>query len=310
MNVVVTGGAGFIGSNLADALIAQGHAVTVIDDLSRGHREWVTQGAEFLELSVVDPSLSQALKQIKPEVIFHLAAQMDVRFSVANPVSDATTNVVGGVNLMQAAVDAGARRVVFASSGGTVYGDTDVIPTPEDHPLRPASAYGCSKVACEVYGQMFAQLHGLEFVSLRYGNVYGPRQDPHGEAGVVAIFSQKLLDGIGPTVNGDGLNTRDYIYVDDVVSANLAAISCPQGAYNVGTGTETNVNQIYEAIAKDCGISAAAVHGPAKPGEQRRSCLDISRVKAELGWEPTTTLDHGIAQTVAWFRARKPVAAG
>jgi UDP-glucose 4-epimerase len=196
------------------------------------------------------------------------------------------------------------RRVVFASSGGAIYGDTEVIPTPESHPQRPASNYGAAKAAAELYGGVCSHVYGVEFVALRYSNVYGPRQDPHSEAGVVAIFTERLLKGEVPTINGDGTQTRDYVYVADVVAANLAAISAPAAAYNVATGTECDVNELHRRLARIIGISTPATHGPAKPGEQRRSCLDTSLAASRLGWRPTFSLDAGLEATVTYFRDR------
>ncbi len=301
MRALVTGGAGFIGSNLADALIAAGHQVAVLDDLSRGRRSQVPEGAHFVEADVND-DLTTVVSTIRPEVVFHHAAQIDVRRSVSEPLVDTRINVLGMVNLLQACAGSGVRRVVFASSGGAIYGDTALVPTAEDHPLRPASPYGAAKAAAELYGGVYAQLTGLEFVALRYANVYGPRQDPHGEAGVVAIFSRQLLQDQVVTINGDGTQTRDYVYVGDVVTANLEAITAPPGTYNVGTGVETDVNELYRRLEAVAGITAPALHGPAKAGEQQRSCLDPSRAASALGWRPRTSLDAGLQATVGYFR--------
>ncbi len=305
MRALVTGGAGFIGSHLVDALLSAGHGVTVVDNLTRGKREQVNQGAELVELDVTDPRLVEVVGSHRPDVVFHQAAQIDVRHSVADPVADADANVVGTVNLLHACAEHGVRRVVFASSGGAIYGDTDDIPTRESHAADPASPYGTSKLCAEAYGQMFQRMRGLEFVALRYANVYGPRQDPHGEAGVVAIFALRMLRGDTPTINGDGLQTRDYVYVDDVVAANLRAVDTPApAAFNVGTGTETDVNGVFQRVARACGVELEPQHGPPKPGEQRRSCLDVSRAVDALGWSPQTSLDDGLARTVAFFRDR------
>jgi UDP-glucose 4-epimerase len=303
VKALVTGGAGFIGSHLVDALVAGGHATTVVDNLVRGSRERVPPSAEFLELGVEDDGLGPAIEGGGFDVIFHLAAQIDVRVSMRDPLADARANVLGTVNLLRAASAANVARVVFASSGGAVYGDTDVLPTPEDHRLAPESAYGAAKVSGELYGDMFRRLAGMEFVSLRYGNVYGPRQDPHGEAGVVAIFASRLLRGEDAVINGDGRQVRDYVYVDDVVSANLAAIQ-PEvsGAFNVGTATGTDVNDLYQLLAGACGSTRRAVHGPPKPGEQRRSILTVDRARSELGWAPSVDLAEGLRRTVDFFR--------
>ena len=306
MRALVTGGAGFIGSTLVDALVARGDTVTVIDDLSRGPRAQVNGAAAFHELDVCDERLAEVVASVAPDVVFHEAAQIDVRRSVAEPLLDTRINVLGTVNLLEACVRAGVRRVVFASSGGTVYGDDAPRPTPETAGLVPASAYGAAKVAGETYGKVFAQVHGLEFVALRYANVYGPRQDPHGEAGVVAIFAERLLAGEEAVVNGDGGQTRDYVYVDDVVDANLRAAEAETvGSYNVGTGRECDVNELYRLIADAAGVSQPARHAPARPGEQRASCLDVSAARAQLGWSPQVPLEEGISRTVAWFADRR-----
>jgi len=302
VRALVTGGAGFIGSHLVDALLNAGHAVTVVDDLPRGRREQVGTGATLLELDVTTPALVDAIAATRPEVVFHQAAQIDVRSSVRDPLGDAQTNVLGTVNVLRACAAAAVQRVVFASSGGAVYGETDTIPTPEDAPCRPESPYGASKLCAELYAATFQRVQGLESVSLRYANVYGPRQDPHGEAGVVAILATRLLTGETAVINGDGLQTRDYVYVDDVVRANLCAIDAPAGAYNIGTGAETDVNQLFERLRAVIGVDAVAHHGEAKPGEQRRSCVDVRRAAGELGWAPAIGLDEGLARTVTFFR--------
>ncbi len=302
MRALVTGGAGFIGSHITDALIGAGHTVTVIDDLSRGRREQVNPAATFVALDITSPELVAAIADAKPEVVFHAAAQIDVREFVRDPLHDADVNVVGTVNVLRASVDAGTRRVIFASSGGAIYGDTDVIPTPEDHPCRPESPYGTAKLCAEAYGGTFSRQAGLEFVALRYANVYGPRQDPHGEAGVVAIFATRLTHGEAVVINGDGTQTRDYVHVHDVVSANLAAIDGPTGVYNIGTGIETDVNTLYQMLAEASGVTAAAGHGPAKPGEQRRSCLDTTGTRERLGWSATVGFADGVRSTVEYFR--------
>ena len=302
MRALVTGGAGFIGSHITDALIDAGHSVTVIDDLSRGRREQVNPGATFVQLNITSPELGAGLADARPEVVFHAAAQIDVRESVRDPLHDADVNVVGTVNVLRASVDAGTRRVVFASSGGAIYGDTDVIPTPEDHPCRPESPYGTAKLCAEAYGGTFSRQAGLEFVALRYANVYGPRQDPHGEAGVIAIFATRLVHGKPVVINGDGTQTRDYVHVQDVVRANLAAVDGPAGIYNIGTGIETDVNALYRMLADATGVTVAAEHGPAKPGEQRRSCLETQAARERLGWNASITFGDGVRTTVDYFR--------
>jgi UDP-glucose 4-epimerase len=305
VRALVSGGAGFIGSHLTDALVAAGHEVTVLDDLSRGQRSRVPTSARFVKADIND-DLGGILAESRPEIVFHEAAQIDVRRSMADPLVDTRINVLGTVNLLQACAVTGVRRCVFASSGGALYGDTDALPTPESHPQRPASNYGAAKAAAELYGNVYSHVYGMEFVALRYSNVYGPRQDPHGEAGVVAIFTEKMLRDEVPTINGDGSQTRDYVYVADVIAANLAALAGPPGAYNVGTGTECDVNELHRRLAQIIGVTGAATHGPAKPGEQRRSCLDASRAASQLGWHPRFSLDAGLAATVAYFRNRGP----
>jgi UDP-glucose 4-epimerase len=306
VRALVTGGAGFIGSTLVDALLGEGAEVSVVDDLSRGRREQVAAAAAFHRVDVVDDAFAAVVAATSPDVVFHLAAQIDVRRSVSDPVLDTRINVLGTVNVLDACVRAGVRRVVFASSGGVLYGDTDVLPTPETHPCAPASAYGAAKLAGESYGSVFAQVHGLEFVALRYANVYGPRQDPHGEAGVVAIFAERLLEGGDAVINGDGGQTRDYVHVDDVVAANLSAAQTPHlGAFNIGTGVACDVNELYSHIARAAGVSREPRHGPAKLGEQRRSVLDISRAATLLAWRPRMKLDEGLSQTVGWFASRR-----
>lgn len=305
MRALVTGGAGFIGSTLVDALVGAGAQVSVVDDLSRGRREQLNAGADFHQLDVVDDRLAALVASIAPEIVFHEAAQIDVRRSVAEPVLDTRINVLGTVNILEASVRAGVRRVVFASSGGALYGDTDVLPTPETHPCVPASGYGAAKLAGETYGSVFHQVHGLDFIALRYGNVYGPRQDPRGEAGVVAIFAERLLAGSDAVINGDGTQTRDYIFVDDVVDANLrAAETAALGAFNIGTGRRCDVNELYSHIARAAGVERAPQHATAKPGEQRTSCLDVTRAAELLGWRPRVPLEEGISRTVDWFAGR------
>ena len=303
MRALVTGGAGFIGSHLADALLRSGHDVVVVDDLSRGKREQVDRAARLVEADVADTSLTDLLTESRTEVVFHLAAQIDVRASVRDPLGDARVNVLGTVNLLDACVATDVRRLVFASTGGAIYGDTEVIPTPEDHPCRPQSPYGSAKLCAEAYGATFHRIRGLDFVALRYANVYGPRQDPHGEEGVVAIFAARLLNGEQPVINGDGLQTRDYVYVDDVVRANLAAAeSADGGVFNIGTGTETDVNQLFGRLRRIAGSDAEPRHAPAQPGEQRRSCVDVTLARRLLGWKPAVSLDEGLEQTLAYFR--------
>ena len=300
MRAIVTGGAGFIGSNLVDGLLAAGHDVAVVDDLSTGRRENLTADARLHELDVLDtPALTAAFAREQPDVVFHLAAQIDVRRSVVDPAHDARVNVEGTVNVLRAARAAGARRVVFSSTGGAIYGEAETLPTTEAAPLRPLAPYGASKHAAEGYLDLFASLHGLSTVALRYSNVYGPRQDPLGEGGVVAIFCGALASGTTPTIFGDGEQTRDYVYVGDVVRANLlAATSEAGGPLNVGSGVETSVLDLVERL-NDVRVGArlTPTHSPARPGEVTRSCLDPSRARTQLGWVPEVDLDEGLRRT-------------
>ena len=308
MKTLVTGGAGFIGSNLVDALVARGDEVAVIDDISTGKREnlegALANGAELIELDVRDAAaVADAVGRVRPEVIFHLAAQIDVRKSVADPANDSRVNVEGTINVLSAARAAGVRRLINTSTGGAIYGEGQIIPAPEDHPVAPESPYGLSKFCAENYCALFTRLHGLSTVSLRYGNVYGPRQDPLGEAGVIAIFCGKLLEGGRPKIFGDGKQTRDYVFVGDVVDANLrAAESDVTGAFNVGRGVQTSVLDIVEALAAQSNNGFEADHAPARSGEVQHIALDPSHTKAELGWEAQVDLDRGLAQTLDSLR--------
>ncbi len=305
--ILITGGAGFIGSTIADTFLAAGWDVAVLDDLSSGRRENVPAGARFYPCDIRGAAAAEVVERERPDVLCHHAAQMDVRRSMAEPRLDADVNVSGLLNLLQGAVKAGSvKQVLFASSGGATYGDTPVIPTPESHPQRPLSIYGASKAASELYLGVYQACYGIPFAALRYANVYGPRQDPHGEAGVVAIFCGRLLDGTPCTVYGDGGQTRDYVFVGDVARANLLAAERGfAGALNVGTGVETDVNGVYAILARAAGSSAAAVHAEARLGEQRRSCISPAAAQAALGWRPEVPLDEGLARTLAFFRARR-----
>ena len=308
MRALVTGGAGFIGSNLVDALVDRGDEVTAIDDVSTGKRanldQAIQNGATLTELDIRDAeAVDAAIEQARPETIFHLAAQIDVRKSVADPAKDSRINVEGTVNVLRAAQAHGVRRFVNTSTGGAIYGEGQIIPAPEDHPVAPEAPYGLSKFCAEQYCLLFTRLHGLSTVSLRYGNVYGPRQDPLGEAGVVAIFCGKLLDGERPTIFGDGTQTRDYIYVGDVVEANLrAAETQTSGAVNIGVGKEVSVLDIVDVLKAHSDGSFEPEHAPERPGEVRRIALDTSRANQELGWQAGTDLEAGLERTLASLR--------
>ena len=306
MKVLVSGGAGFIGSHVADAYLAAGYEVVVADDLSTGHDRNLPRGARFERVDIRDrQAVADLMERERPQVLNHHAAQMDVRRSVADPAFDAEINLIGLLNLMEAGRTRGLRCVVFASSGGTVYGENQNLPAREGEPTEPVSPYGVAKLASERYLHYYSHLYGIRHVALRYANVYGPRQDPHGEAGVVAIFSGLLLRRREPTINGTGKQTRDYVYVADVARANVLAIDGDYcGALNIGTGIETDVNQLFALLCDATGFHPPERHGPAKPGEQSRSVLDPAKARATLGWSPAMPLADGLARTVAYFRER------
>jgi len=306
VKVLVTGGAGFIGSHVVDRCIEAGHEVAVVDDLSTGRREHVNAAARLHAADLRSPTLSDVFRAEAPEAVIHLAAQAAVSRSVEDPHLDADINVMGSINLLECSRRMGARRVVYVSTGGAGYGDTEVIPTPEDHPTRPVSPYGVSKVAAELYLSCWEALHGLRGIVLRLANIYGPRQNPHGEAGVVAIFTDRLLRGEPCIINGDGLQTRDYVYVSDVAEAARLALDRSEvtGPVNIGTGVETTVVTLFERLRTASGGHGEARHGPARPGEQRRSLLDASRARRVLGWTARVALDEGLRRTVTAIRAR------
>ncbi len=306
MDCLVTGGAGFIGSNLVDALLARGDRVAVIDNLSSGKRSnldgALAAGATLHEVDIRDhDAVEQAFAAAAPPVVFHLAAQIDVRKSVEDPIADAQSNVLGTIAVLKSALAHGAARVVNSSTGGGLYGDADVLPTPEDHPIHPLAPYGQSKLAAEGYYELYTRLHGLSTVSLRYGNVYGPRQDAHGEAGVVAIFCGNLMEGRRSTVFGDGRQTRDWVEVGDVVRANLlAAESEVSGPVNIGWGRETSVLELLEALEDVADHQAPEPEfAPVRPGEVSRSCRDVGRARRELGWSPQVELRDGLRRILS-----------
>jgi UDP-glucose 4-epimerase len=304
MRVLVTGGAGFIGSHAVDRLLADGHEVHIVDNLSTGRRANVHARARLHVCDIRSPRLGGVFEAARPDTVVHVAAQASVARSVADPVHDAGVNVVGTLAVLEACRRAAVRRVVYTSTGGAAYGDTQVMPTPEDHPLRPASPYGVSKLAAERTLECWAGLSGGSALTLRFANVYGPRQDPAGEAGVVAIFASRLLAGAACRVNGDGAQTRDYVFVEDVTDALARAVAYPDvaGIVNIATGVATSVNDIYGRLARLAGVTRPPEFGPARAGEQRHSVLDPARAAAWLGWTPATPLDDGLAKTLAWFR--------
>jgi UDP-glucose 4-epimerase len=310
--ILVTGGAGFIGSHLVDALIERGHRVVVIDNLSTGKRENVNKKAKFYKIDICSPKIGEIFKKEKPGIVFHFAAQINVRKSVKNPLFDAKVNILGSLNIIQNFIQHQTSHLkhltsplklptfIFASTGGAIYGKAKKIPTPEDYPANPISPYGISKLAVENYLKFYKENFGLKFISLRFSNVYGPRQDPKGEAGVVAIFIEKLLKRERPTIFGDGNQTRDFIFVEDVVSACLKAMEYKgkKEIFNIGTGIETSINKLYEIISKLLKTKIKPKYIPEKPGDLKRSCLDISLVKRELKWKTKYNLEKGLEKTI------------
>jgi len=298
MHVVVTGGAGFIGSHVVDKLIGEGHEVLIIDDMSSGRPQNLNPKATLVQTCITTPEAAEAVRSFAPEILFHLAAQMDVRISVERPVFDATINVAGTVNMVESAREGGQlKKVVFASTGGAIYGETDQFPTPETAPTQPDSAYGTAKLCAEQYLAWFSRMYGIAYAAMRFGNVYGPRQNPHGEAGVIAIFAGRLKSKTPCVIFGDGKTLRDYVYVEDVVRAFIQAATHPtaQGPINIGTAIETDVNTLYSRLAEIAGCDDDASYAPARAGECARSVLNIDRAAELLSWRPTVTLRKGLA---------------
>lgn len=303
-HVLVTGGAGFIGSHLVDAFLERGDRVSIIDNLSTGDLRNLNPKAEFHEADLREERTIELVRSLRPDLVSHHAAQIDVRHSVADPAIDAEINIVATIRLLQASLDAGVKRFVFASTGGAIYGEPVTEPQDEDHPAHPLSPYGCAKLSVEHYMHYFREIHGLSTIALRYANIYGPRQNSKGEAGVIAIFADRLLRGAEVTINGDGEQTRDYVFVDDVVRANMAVCDdlSLAGPFNVGTGIESSVNELYRHLAAAAGVDRDAHHGPAKAGEQRRSVLDGRKLRGIAKLPEPVKLSDGLQRTLDWFR--------
>jgi len=303
VTILITGGAGFIGSNIQDALLKMGHDVVLVDDLSTGHIENVNEKSTFHKLDIRDQGLAAVFERHEPQAVFHLAAQMDVRKSVQDPIYDAQVNVLGSIRLMELCRAHGTKRFVYASTGGAIYGEPETLPADENHPINPICQYGISKHTVEHYLHLYWGNYGLSYLSLRFPNVYGPRQDPHGEAGVVAIFSLQMLRDIQPTIFGDGSKTRDYVYIDDIVRANVSALEHDRtGIYNLGWGKEITDFEIFSTVKKHVGYDSDPIYAPTRLGEVERICLDASLAEKDLNWKPTVTLDEGISRAVAFYR--------
>jgi UDP-glucose 4-epimerase len=304
MKILVTGGAGFIGSHLVDALVGLGHPVVVVDNLSSGLRQNINPEAKFYQVNIRDQELASIFEREKPQMVYHHAAQIDVRKSADNPILDAEENILGSLNVITNCHRYGVKRIIYASTGGAIYGEVEYLPADEKHPINPISQYGVSKHAVEHYLYLYGALYGLDYVILRYSNVYGPRQSPRGEAGVVAIFAAQMLMGERPTIFGRGDKTRDYVYVSDVVQANILALE--QGKndiYNIGVGVETSDQQIFDTLAEVLGYKGAPIYAPYRKGEIHRICLDRSKAQEDLGWSPRFSLKEGITAAAEYYRA-------
>lgn len=303
MKIIVTGGAGFIGSHVVDAYVGLGHEVVIIDNLSSGKREHINPRARFIEADIVSKDqIREIILQERPDVINHHAAHIQVGYSVKNPQFDAQNNILGLLNIMEAAKEIPIKKVIFAATGGAMYGNK-ATPFTEDMKAEPLSPYGISKRSGELYLNYYHELYQIPYISLRYSNVYGPRQNPHGESGVIAIFAEMLHEGKAPVINGDGTNTRDYVYVTDVARANAAALdSSFVGELNIGTQTEISTNEVFHKVVAQMGLQVTAAHGAARPGEQTRSSLNYSKAKQVLAWEPQVNFDQGVKEVVAWYR--------
>lgn len=304
-NILVTGGAGFIGSHVVDAYIAAGHTVTVVDNLSTGETANLNDQATFIEADITDKeSIQSIVREVKPEVINHHAAHIQVGNSVRDPQFDAESNIIALLHIMEAAKEVGVAKIIMASTGGAMYGNQQT-PFTENMPAQPLSPYGVSKRSGELYLNYYFEQYQIPYVVLRYANVYGPRQNPHGESGVVAIFSEMISEGKQPVINGDGINTRDYVYVSDVTKANLSALDTDfVGIVNIGTGVETSTNQVFSQVIAAFGLEIPEEHGPARPGEQKVSALSYDKAKQVLNWEPTVNFDAGVKLVTDWYKSR------
>jgi len=302
VKILVTGGAGFIGSHVVDGFLAAAHEVGVVDDLSTGKRANLNSKATFYNVDIRSAEIADIFAKENPDVVCHHAAQMDVRRAVREPQFDASVNVVGSVNVLESARQSGVKKIIYASTGGAVYGEPASLPVDEGHAIAPLSPYGLTKHTFEEYLALYRRLYGCAYTVLRYPNVFGPRQDPHGEAGVVAIFIQKMLAGEQPTIFGDGTKTRDYVYIDDIVAANLLAIDAKSDVYNLGWGKEVSDYQIFCAVRDALGVTAEPHFGQKRHGEIDRVCLDSQRIFRDLGWRPRVSLEEGVARTVRWHK--------
>jgi len=305
MRILVTGGAGFIGSHVVDLFLQAGHEVFVLDNLSTGSRDNLAPGVNFIEMDICNRAVDEVFAAHRFDVVNHHAAQIDVRKSVSDPIFDARVNILGSLNLLECCLRHGVKKFQFASTGGALYGEQDYFPADEEHPIRPLSPYGITKATIERYLFYYQQVHGLEYVAHRYGNVYGPRQNPHGEAGVVAIFCDRLITGREAVINGDGTQTRDYVYVEDVARANLLSLDQSlNGALNIGTGVENDVNAIFRILNEAGGFGAPEVHAPAKKGEQLRSVIAWQKAHGRIGWSPRVSLEEGLPKTLEYFQKK------
>lgn len=305
-NILITGGAGFIGSNLADKLIELGHNVTIVDNLATGSKENINKKAKFYRLDIKDKKIEKVFKKEKPEIVFHYAAQISVRDSVKDPILDAKTNILGGLNILEACKKYNVKKIIFSSSGGSIYGETNVFPTSEENKEVPLSPYAIAKLSFEKYLYYYYKYFGLSYIALRFANIYGPRQNPKGEAGVVSIFADKMIAGQPIAINGDGKQTRDFVFVDDIVEASILAINSNEvGVFNLGTGVETDINTIFYKLKELLNYNYPEAHAETPSGESRRSCLDATKAKEVLGWTPKYDFQKGIEKTINWIKTKK-----